>query len=29
MNIFRRGRADWIIYKEEEGKKIPQGGMVK
>jgi hypothetical protein len=26
MNIFRRGRVDWIIYKEEDGeKKIPQG----
>jgi hypothetical protein len=25
MNIFRRGRAEWIIYKEEDGKKIPQG----
>jgi hypothetical protein len=21
MNIFRRGRADWISYKEEEGMK--------
>ena len=27
MNIFRIGRADWIIYKEEQGKKIPQGGI--
>jgi len=25
MNFFRRGRADWIIYKEGEGGKIPQG----
>ena len=25
MNICKRGRADWISYKEEEGKKIPQG----
>ena len=25
MNTFRRGRADWISYKEEEGKNIPQG----
>ena len=21
MNIFNRGRADWISYNEEEGKK--------
>jgi len=21
MNIFRRGRAGWIGYKEEEGEK--------
>ena len=27
MNIFRGGRADRIIYKEGEGKKIPQGGI--
>jgi hypothetical protein len=25
MNIFRRGRAEWISYKEMGEEKIPQG----
>jgi hypothetical protein len=24
MNILRRGRAEWISYKEMEEKKMPQ-----